>query len=239
MAICEGSNRRNRTAEKVDDGLLLNGHALKRFNEESGTPQQHDDHKNAHVKLVAKETMLDVTSSSCQKAVNSQNEDQKSCQQLSESDSKNAKYAECTGVAEAHKEYASHSHASVNGTFISPTDATATSKFESFSCAETLPVESGGEVGPDAEQSEIAFRGDAFSLDRSASTVGISASSAAANQDSFAAASNDSQIIMSLAAAARSTHSPSVDGGLSDDGPQSGGDDDTTGLKVKLIELMC
>eukprot|EP00291_Cryptomonas_curvata_P010021 CAMPEP_0172189132 /NCGR_PEP_ID=MMETSP1050-20130122/22348_1 /TAXON_ID=233186 /ORGANISM="Cryptomonas curvata, Strain CCAP979/52" /LENGTH=1329 /DNA_ID=CAMNT_0012863781 /DNA_START=398 /DNA_END=4387 /DNA_ORIENTATION=+ len=194
--------KRNRNGERNEEGLLQNGHALKRHNEDSCTPKNQDyEHKGASaVKIstvAAKQTTQDRSPSSCLYSISNENSAKRSGQPRPGE----ALVSEKLNVPSLLQEAGQVSTSFTNGNmscFISPTDVTA-------ACQHTLQTRPGS----------------------------------SACQETDPSAGNDSQLILSLAAVARSACSSSVEAGLSDDDSSmpSHRDVDCQELKVGGIEF--
>jgi hypothetical protein len=177
VSMCDGMTKRNRNGERNEEGLLHNGHALKRQLEDNGTQNHQDyEHKSASaVKIstvVAKKSTQDHSSPSCLYSIS--NEDSAKVAGAEET-----AVREKLNLASISQDSTQNSSSTTNGKiscFISPTDVTAT-------CQHTLQTRSG--------------------------SSGI--------QETDPSAGNDSQLILSLAAVARSACSSSVEAGNSDD----------------------
>jgi hypothetical protein len=179
VSMCDGMAKRNRNGERNEEGLLQNGHALKRHNEDSGNQNNQDyEHKavsSVKINSVAvKQSTQDRSSSSCLYSISNENSAKCSSQPRA-----GALASEKLNISSMPQDSTQPSSAFTNGKnscFISPTDVTAP-------CQHTLQT-------------------------RPASS---------SCQETDSSAGNDSQLILSLAAVARSACSSSVEATMSDD----------------------
>ena len=226
VAICEMSSKLNRTADKVDEAPLPNGHALKRHNEENGGNLQHQDYQQKSVsnKLVlSKECAHEKPSLPLdpnEPAARKSNSNTPGGHEVADSQGREPLLARSSPVR--------------NNVYISPTDVTAPCKSvvlgqvvslvskEPSPCKDTWD-ESCVAKGFDAskqfvkESFDSAPKYDAAHL----RTGSLEFAAVKSNPDPFAGAGIDSQIIMSLAAAARSSCMPSVETETNDDDIQA------------------
>jgi hypothetical protein len=180
VSMCDGMAKRNRNGERNEEGLLQNGHALKRHNEDSLTQKNQDyEHKAASdVKLSsvpANETKQDRSPSSYLYSVSNEN----SAKLTGQPSTGDVVVSEKLNAPSLPQDAGQVSSSFMNGKsscFISPTDVTAP-------CQHTTQTRPGSSCCQETDPS----------------------------------AGNDSQLILSLAAVARSACSSSVEAGLSDD----------------------
>ena len=197
VSMCDGMTKRNRNGERNEEGLPLNGHALKRHNEDPCTSKNQDyEHKAASAVKVsivaAKQATQDRSPSSCLYSIS--NEAKLSGQPRPEEALVSEKLNGPPLPQEAGQVSSSFSNGKMS-CFISPTDVTAP-------CQHTLQTRPGASACTEMDPS----------------------------------AGNDSQLILSLAAVARSACSPSAESGMSDDDSSipSHRDVDSQELKVRL-----